>query len=120
MTQHSKHARRHQIAERDGWRCNFCRRWTHCPTCKPHGSKALRASLDHIIPKSQGGTESLANLAIACQPCNEAKGDGIWPDERQRVLRGGIPAERTERETQRAPRGSGSNRYTRKFKQATR
>ena len=30
-------------------------------------------TVDHIDPKSMGGTEELQNLAIACKPCNRAK-----------------------------------------------
>jgi len=29
---------------------------------------------DHILPKSQGGTNTLTNLAAACRSCNSAKG----------------------------------------------
>ena len=29
---------------------------------------------DHVIPKSEGGTDDPANLVAACRPCNSAKG----------------------------------------------
>jgi len=29
--------------------------------------------LDHIVPKSKGGTDSIENLALACEFCNRAK-----------------------------------------------
>lgn len=32
------------------------------------------ASLEHILPRSQGGGDDLANLAIACRACNVEKG----------------------------------------------
>lgn len=32
------------------------------------------ATLEHIKPQAQGGTDALANLAIACAPCNRQKG----------------------------------------------
>lgn len=32
-----------------------------------------RLNLEHIIPKSKGGDESLGNLALACANCNRAK-----------------------------------------------
>ncbi len=30
--------------------------------------------LEHILPRSRGGTADLANRALACSPCNLAKG----------------------------------------------
>ncbi|MBK7380509.1 MAG: HNH endonuclease [Ignavibacteriales bacterium] len=35
--------------------------------------KAFFSHLDHIVPKSQGGTDDIDNLAIACPMCNMAK-----------------------------------------------
>ena len=32
------------------------------------------ASLEHIVPKTHGGTDSLDNLAVACRRCNVQKG----------------------------------------------
>jgi 5-methylcytosine-specific restriction endonuclease McrA len=32
-------------------------------------------TIDHRIPVSHGGTDALPNLALACWPCNLAKGD---------------------------------------------
>ena len=31
--------------------------------------------LDHIVPISKGGRNSLCNIAISCQPCNNKKSD---------------------------------------------
>jgi hypothetical protein len=42
--------------------------------CAYCGSGA-RLSLDHLIPKSAGGTESADNVVWACRPCNSSKGD---------------------------------------------
>lgn len=33
------------------------------------------ASLDHIVPKSKGGTNHRSNLRLSCRRCNEAKSD---------------------------------------------
>ncbi len=30
--------------------------------------------VEHIVPKARGGTNRVSNLALACRPCNEAKG----------------------------------------------
>lgn len=32
-------------------------------------------TVDHVIPKSRGGTDAWENLLPACRPCNEAKGN---------------------------------------------
>lgn len=32
-------------------------------------------TVDHLIPKSQGGTDDPTNLVPACRPCNSAKRD---------------------------------------------
>lgn len=32
-------------------------------------------TIDHIIPKSRGGSYKLSNLVVACAPCNNDRGD---------------------------------------------
>jgi 5-methylcytosine-specific restriction endonuclease McrA len=47
-----------------GWTCHYCEcrlRWR-------------RSSIDHQIPRVQGGTNHYANLVICCQSCNSRKG----------------------------------------------
>jgi 5-methylcytosine-specific restriction endonuclease McrA len=43
------------------------------------GRPRTRASVEHIIPQNHGGTDDLANLAIACERCNYAKGVRLDP-----------------------------------------
>lgn len=33
------------------------------------------SAVDHIMPLARGGSHTLDNLTITCQPCNRAKGD---------------------------------------------
>ena len=53
---------RQNVFKRDGHRCLYC------------GSKR-NLTLDHVLPKSRGGTSTWSNLATACQKCNSVKGD---------------------------------------------
>lgn len=32
------------------------------------------ATLEHIVPRTHGGSDELENLAVACQRCNQGKG----------------------------------------------
>jgi hypothetical protein len=38
------------------------------------GTRMLRATVEHIVPRTHGGSDTLENLAIACGRCNGAKG----------------------------------------------
>ena len=33
------------------------------------------ATLEHILPQSEGGTDSIANLMMSCQGCNHLRGN---------------------------------------------
>lgn len=59
-TQPSKR-KRQRIYARDGHRCVTCGATKHL-------------TLDHVIPRSLGGTNSDDNLQTMCRPCNQAKG----------------------------------------------
>lgn len=52
---------RRAVFARDGHRCQYC------------GSTA--ENIDHIIPKSKGGTHTWENVVAACRPCNTRKED---------------------------------------------
>ena len=42
-------------------------------------------TIDHIVPRCQGGGDELRNLAVACRPCNSRKG-GRTPEQAGMVL----------------------------------
>lgn len=70
---------RKQVAARAGDRCEYCLSPAHYAT--------QRFSIEHIIPRSKGGTHHLDNLALACQGCNNHKYDRIEaPDPLSGVL----------------------------------
>ncbi|HZH03208.1 MAG TPA: HNH endonuclease [Myxococcaceae bacterium] len=51
-----------------------------CLHCNAHltiaedGTPLSRASVEHIVPQSQGGTDEPLNLGLACARCNHLKG----------------------------------------------
>jgi 5-methylcytosine-specific restriction endonuclease McrA len=49
------------VLQRDNWICKYC------------GQPAMQ--VDHIIPKSHGGSDLPSNLVAACANCNWAKGN---------------------------------------------
>lgn len=46
-----------------GYRCAYC------------GKETTRWEVDHIIPRSRGGSNRISNLALSCHECNQEKGD---------------------------------------------
>lgn len=55
------------IAERDGWKCHLCGK--RVPD-RPYKARPLDATLDHLIPVSDGGDHTRANVALAHNRCN--------------------------------------------------
>jgi 5-methylcytosine-specific restriction endonuclease McrA len=53
----------------------------YCWHCKCHFS-AKDLTLDHLIPKSKGGSNRLENLWLACFPCNNSRGNKFCPPAR--------------------------------------
>ena len=54
------------VFHRDGRKCRYC------------GSTwAERFELDHIVPKSLGGTDRASNLVVCCRECNATKGNRL-------------------------------------------
>lgn len=53
---------RRQVRERANYRCEYCH--------SSEEASAARFEIDHIQPRSLGGTDTFENLALACQRCN--------------------------------------------------
>ena len=47
-------------------------KWRRC--CVYCGIKDVPLQVEHIVPKARGGTNRVANLTLACEPCNQRKG----------------------------------------------
>jgi 5-methylcytosine-specific restriction endonuclease McrA len=56
---------RRVLFARDGWQCVYC------------GSGGNRLTLDHVVPRSRGGTSVWENVVTSCAPCNHHKGDRL-------------------------------------------
>jgi 5-methylcytosine-specific restriction endonuclease McrA len=65
---------RRAIYERDAWTCWLC---LEVVDEELIGTSSLwRPSLDHVVPRSRGGTDSPTNLRLAHNWCNSARSDG--------------------------------------------
>ena len=68
---------RDQLFERDGRRCRYCGEVVSTET----------ATLDHIVPRSKGGTNHAENLATACLSCNSIKSGRTYEEAAADILR---------------------------------
>ena len=57
----------------------FARERNQCMYCGSHFSTA-DLTIDHVVPRSQGGVDSWENLVAACRGCNARKG-GRTPEQ---------------------------------------
>jgi hypothetical protein len=53
---------RRSVFKRDGRACRYC------------GCRSGPFDINHIFPRSRGGSDALENLAVACFSCNRSKG----------------------------------------------
>ena len=58
-----------KIAERAGFRCEYCR--------FPESESAYRFHSEHIVAIQHGGATEESNLALACSNCNWKKGPNL-------------------------------------------
>ena len=59
---------------RDGFTCCYC-------SCKPG-----KLTIEHVVPKDQGGKSTWENTVAACQPCNNKK-ENRTPSEARMYLK---------------------------------
>lgn len=60
---------RTRLAEAQNWRCCWCGR--HVSIFQ---GRRDSATIEHVLPKSQGGTDDWENLAMSCARCNSNRG----------------------------------------------
>ncbi len=59
---HRRKITRRAVFARDDWTCQYC------------GSRSS-LTVDHIVPRSKGGTSTWENIVASCAPCNRRKGN---------------------------------------------
>jgi 5-methylcytosine-specific restriction endonuclease McrA len=62
---HSRKITRRAVFARDKWTCQYC------------GSARGTLTVDHVIPRSKGGSSAWDNIVTCCAPCNRRKGDRL-------------------------------------------
>jgi len=67
---------RFNLLARDNFECQYC----GCPM------SMADSTVDHILPRSQGGQTNWQNVVVACHPCNRKKG-GRTPTQARMALR---------------------------------
>lgn len=87
------------LARRDGgWYCHYCMCEIHPePEMVDSVWKPRKATVDHKIPLSRGGTDNQRNSVLACKQCNDEKGDGDYAVFFMKVRRRLRRRERLER-----------------------
>lgn len=73
---------RFALYHRDGFDCVYCR------GVFPPATGRGDLTLDHVVPRSQGGSDRPDNLVTCCWDCNSARQDRpLTADERRRAMR---------------------------------
>ncbi|MFQ6607531.1 MAG: HNH endonuclease [Fidelibacterota bacterium] len=66
---------RKNVLKRDQHQCQYC------------GRKSVPMTLDHVLPKERGGSDSWENLVSCCQECNRKKGNRTPEEAKMPLLR---------------------------------
>ena len=67
---------RRNIFERDGNRCQYCG--------KRNDQREM--TIDHVLPRSRGGSSTWENMVLACFNCNSKKGDKLPHEANMKLL----------------------------------
>ncbi|MBI9051044.1 MAG: HNH endonuclease [Anaerolineaceae bacterium] len=66
---------RTEIFRRDNFTCQYC------------GRKTRRLTIDHIIPRSRGGSNTWENVVTSCPVCNHRKGGKLLEETNMRLVK---------------------------------
>ena len=64
-----KQKKKKKLVDRDGLSCRWCKKL----------QLEDQLTLEHLRPKSKGGSDRLINLCLACPKCNQERGDKPFP-----------------------------------------
>lgn len=70
---------RREVFRRDDYTCQYC------------GRRGGHLTLDHVVPRHQGGRHTWKNLVTACTRCNHRKGGRTLQEAGMRLLRPPTP-----------------------------
>jgi 5-methylcytosine-specific restriction endonuclease McrA len=59
---HRRKITRRAVFARDDWTCQYC------------GARS-NLTVDHVVPRSKGGSSNWENIVASCAPCNRRKGN---------------------------------------------
>ena len=62
---HRRKITRKAVLARDAYTCQYC------------GHQANGLTVDHVIPRSRGGSSEWENIVASCAPCNRRKGNRL-------------------------------------------
>ncbi|MDW7644042.1 MAG: RNA-guided endonuclease IscB [Desulfuromonadales bacterium] len=72
---------REYLLEKWQRRCAYC------------GDENVPLEIEHVVPRSKGGSNRISNLTLSCRDCNERKGNrpvqeflADWPEQLQKIL----------------------------------
>jgi 5-methylcytosine-specific restriction endonuclease McrA len=68
---------RRNVFKRDHWTCQYC-------GVQPGGEEL---TIDHVVPRSQGGTSTWDNCVLSCIACNKRKADRTPEQARMKLRR---------------------------------
>ncbi len=61
---HRRKITRRAVFARDDWTCQYC------------GARS-NLTVDHVVPRSKGGSSTWENIVASCAPCNRRKGNAL-------------------------------------------
>ncbi len=71
--------RRAYLRTRDGDNCHWCTRPMSFDWTSPRDKRF--ATVEHLLPRSRGGTSQPGNLVLACRKCNVVRGNLADPTQ---------------------------------------
>lgn len=64
-----------RLHAQQGGKCYFCNCDTHLLESTQNKMTPITATIEHLIPKSKGGTNAPSNLKMSCHQCNSLRGN---------------------------------------------